>query len=77
MIVKNINEAELVKNKKINSKFISIYNNALQTDCKILNTDFFLDSFNYFPITREKHSFKNLYSWGDSTKYKNFYTKKQ
>ena len=71
MIVKNIKEAELVKNKKINSKFISIYNNALQTDCKILNTDFFLDSFNYFPITENNFSFKNVFRWGISSKYNN------
>ena len=34
-----------------------------------------MDSFNYFPITDNNFSFKNIFRWGIPSRYNNFYTK--
>ena len=75
MIIKNLNEQDIIKDKNINSLFLSVLNNKLRIECKILESDFFLDSFNYFPITDNNLSFKNVFRWGISSRYNNFYTK--
>ena len=74
MIIQDLKAEEIINNPKINSKFLSVSNNDLQLSCRVLNCDFFLDSFNYFPITSENYSFKEIYSWGDSYKYNNFFS---
>ena len=48
---------------------------SLKFNCNILNGSFYLDSHNYFPITEELNTFLDVYSWGDLTKYNNFYSK--
>ena len=75
MKITDLNTQEIFNKKNINSKFLSVYNDKLKIDCKILNSNFFLDSFNFFPITEDNNSFKDLFSWGDFSKYENFYTK--
>ena len=42
-----------------------------------MKSDFYLDSFNYFPITDNNLSFRNLFRWtnADPDRYNNFYTK--
>ena len=44
---------------------------------KILKSDFYLDSFNYFPITENNFSFRNIFQWHNSSpgRYNNFFTK--
>ena len=74
-IIKNLNEQDIIRDKNINSLFLSVLNNNLRINCKILKSDFFLDSFNYFPITDNNFSFKNVFRWGISSRYNNFYTK--
>ena len=74
MIVKDIKETEIIDDSEINSKFLSIHDKKLGIVCRILNSDFFIDSFNYFPITKEHYSFKEIFSWGEISKYKNFYS---
>jgi len=66
---------DIIPNEEINSKFNSAKHNQLDIHCNILNENFFLDSYNYFPITEEYYSFKDNFSWGDTHKYKNFYSK--
>ena len=49
----NINESQIVKEKSLNNLFTSANLKDLKVTCKILNTDFYSDSFNYFPITKK------------------------
>ena len=77
MIIKNFNEKDIIADKKISSLFLSVLNRNLRIECKILKSDFYLDSFNYFPITENNLSFKNIFQWNNSSpgRYKNFFTK--
>ena len=74
MTIKNLSQQQIISDRKINSIFLSVFNKKLKVDCKILNSDFYLDSFNYFPLTTNNNTFKDVFSWGDSSKYNNFYT---
>ncbi len=76
MIIKNLDEQDIIQDKKINSLFLSVLNDKLRIKCKILKSDFYLDSFNYFPITDNNFSFRNLFQWHNSSpkRYDNFYT---
>ena len=77
MIIKDLNEQDVIKDKKINSFFLTVANSNLRIGCKILKSDFYLDSFNYFPITDKNFSFRNLFKWSNASpeRYNNFYTK--
>ena len=77
MIIKDLNEHDVIKDKKINSFFLNVANSNLRIGCKILKSDFYLDSFNYFPITEKNFSFRFLFHWGNASpkRYGNFYTK--
>jgi len=77
MIIKNLDEQDIIQDKKINSLFLSVLNDKFRIKCKILKSDFYLDSFNYFPITDINLSFRNLFRWtnADPGRYNNFYTK--
>ena len=59
----------------IKSKFLSVGNKNLNINCNILIDDFYLDSFNYFPISTDFNSFFDLFKWGENNKYQKFYTK--
>ena len=74
MALKDITGPEIIDNEKINSQFFSIINNDLKQEWKTYKGNFFLDSFNYFPITTDNYTFKDHFSWGDIYKYENFYT---
>ena len=77
MIIKNLDEQDIIQDKKINSLFLSVLNDKLRIKCKILKSDFYLDSFNYFPITDNNLSFKNLFCWFETSRerYNKFYTR--
>jgi len=77
MIIKNFNEQDIIRDKKISSLFLSVLNRNLRIECKILKSDFYLDSFNYFPITENNFSFRNIFQWRNSSpsRYNNFFTK--
>ena len=75
MVLKNINILDIVNNKKINSNFLSVNNKKFINDCKIYKGNFCIDSYNYFPIINNNMTFLELYSWGKTKKYKNFYQK--
>ena len=76
MIIKNLNEQDIKGDKKINSLFLSVLNSNLRIECKILKSDFYLDSFNYFPITENNFCFRNIFQWHNSSpgRYNNFFT---
>ena len=72
IIDKNLNNIK--SNKELYSKFISAQNNNLGFDCNILNTNFYLDTHNYFPLTFEYFTFFELFSWGEKSKYNIFFS---
>ena len=75
MLIKNLSEKQIIEKKETNSKFFSITNKKFNQHCKILKDDFFIDSFNYFPITLGGHTFKNVFKWGCfSMKYIIYFT---
>ena len=47
-----------------------------QEHCKFYKGDFYLDSFNYFPITNDNFCFLDLFSWKKESEYNHFFTKK-
>ncbi len=77
MIIKNLDEQDIIQDKKINSLFLTVLNDKLRIKCKILKSDFYLDSFNYFPITDDNLSFFRLFRWLGTARnrYNLFYTK--
>ena len=77
MIIKNLDAQDIIQDKKINSLFLTVLHDKLHIKCKILKCDFFLDSFNYFPITDNNLSFRNLFCWRGASRdrYEKFYTK--
>ena len=76
MKIKNLNDLSIVNDENINSKFLSIDLKKFALNCKIYKGDFFLDSFNYFPITKDNFSFLDLFSWRAKSEYSDFFTKK-
>ena len=75
-MIKNLDEKNIINNKKINLKFLSVNSKELSLNCKIYRGNFYLDSFNYFPITTDYYSFLDLYSWKAKSEYNNFFSKK-
>ena len=75
MIITDINKKNIINKKEYNSKFFSVHNKIFKTECKILKDNFFIDSFNFFPITDDGHTFRDLFTWGNESKYNLFYTK--
>ena len=75
MALKNINISDIIKDKKINSNFLSVNNKKFTYSCKAYKGNFCLDSYNYFPIINNEKTFLELYSWGKIKKYNHFYQK--
>ena len=57
----NIAESEILKTESFNNLFKSATLKDINENCKILNTEFYLDSFNYYPITEDYKSFDELF----------------
>jgi capsular polysaccharide biosynthesis protein len=74
-VIIDIDESKILQTKELNSLFKSLVLKNINEDCKILNTDFYLDSFNYFPITKKNESFANLFKREDDNPISHFYTK--
>ncbi|MDC0057424.1 glycosyltransferase family 61 protein [Alphaproteobacteria bacterium] len=66
---------DILNSEKINSKFTSAKHNHLNIRCNILKENFFLDTYNYFPITEEYYAFREDFSWGAKAKYEIFFSK--
>ena len=60
----NKTNQDIIKNKNLNSKFLSANFEKLQINCKILKDDFYLDSYNYFPITKEYYTYRENFLLG-------------
>ena len=57
----DINESEILQKESLNNLFKSAILQDISENCKILNTEFYLDSFNYFPLTKNNETFINLF----------------
>ena len=66
---------DIIKNEKLNSKFSFIKHNSLEIECNIFTENFFLDSYNFFPITEEHTTFLDVFTWGEPYEYEHFYSK--
>ena len=70
----DINESKILQNESLNHLFKSANLLDINESCKILNTEFYLDSFNYFPITKNNEIFVNLFKRQDDNSIDHFYT---
>ena len=70
----NIDESKILQNESLNNSFKSATLRDIDESCKILNTNFYLDSFNYFPITKNNEIFVNLFKREDDNSINHFYT---
>ena len=75
MTIKDIKSKEIINKRNINSQFISTHSKKFDMNCNFLIEKFYLDTFNYFPISKDENTFSDLFSWEQKDKYKNFYKK--
>ena len=76
MKIKNLNELDIIDQNNINSNFVSVNLEKLDLNYKIFKGDFYLDSFNYFPITKDNFTFLDLFRWKVNAEYDHYFTKK-
>ena len=74
-MLKDLKKLEIIKNKNLYSLFSSASLNDIKQTCKIFNGEFYLDSFNYFPITSNYETFYSLFKKDDDNSLDHFYTK--
>ena len=70
----DINESKILKTESLNNLFKLATLKDINENCKILHTDFYLDSFNYFPITKKNECFANIFKREDDNSISHFYT---
>ena len=73
-MLKNIDELKISQNESLNSLFKTANLIDIKENCRILNTEFYLDSFNYVPITKNNEIFVNLFKRQDDNSIDHFYT---
>ncbi len=61
-MIKNISNNLIKKDENLQKFFLKAQFKDLDTICNIYNGDFFIDSFNYFLITKNFNSFSNLFT---------------
>ena len=74
-MLKDINKDKIINEENLNNLFLSANLRDINTQCKILKSDFYLDSFNYFPITLNFETFHMLFKRQDDNSINHFYTK--
>jgi len=73
-MLKNIDNSHILQNEFLNKCFKSAELKDINENCNILNTEFYLDSFNYFPITNNDETFVSLFKREDDNSINHFYT---
>ena len=71
----DVNKLEIFEDEQLNNLFSSAFLKDINKKCKILNTNFYLDSFNYFPISENFQTFHKLFKRQDENSIDHFYTK--
>ncbi len=74
-MLEDISTPKIDSEKSISSLFINANFNELSVNCNILKTNFFSDSFYFFPITKNNQTFSSLYT-RDSSNLTHFFTDK-
>ena len=74
-MLEDIDITKLEKDKKINNLFINANLSKLSINCNILKSNFFSDSFYFFPITNNNETFSYLYT-RDTSNLTHFFTEK-
>mgnify|MGYP006132040047 CR=1 FL=1 len=72
-MLEDINETKILQTESLNNLFKTAVLKDINENFKILNTDFYLDSFNYFPITRNNETFLKLFKRQDGNSLNHFY----
>ena len=70
----DINNSKILQTETLHNLFKSATLKEIGENCRILNTDFYLDSFNYFPITKKNETFSYLFKREDDNAISHFYT---
>ena len=73
-MLKDVTESEILKNNSLKNLFSSAYLNDISQKCKIFKGEFYLDSFNYFPVSKNYETFHNLFKRQDDNSLAHFYT---
>ena len=56
----DVDQLKILNDNLLNNTFSSALLKDINENCKILNSDFYLDSFNYIPITKKKWNFSRI-----------------
>jgi hypothetical protein len=75
MKIKELTKLDIKNNPDVHSRFLTASIKTVLPNYKIYKGDFYLDSFNYFPITKDHFSF-GLFRWKANSDYNHFFTKK-
>ncbi|MDC0058183.1 glycosyltransferase family 61 protein, partial [Pelagibacteraceae bacterium] len=60
-MIENISLSDLEKNKDLNKSFLTVKLENINQSCTYYQGNFYLDSFNYYPITEDYKSFDELF----------------
>jgi len=74
MKIQNKSKINILNDNILNKKFINTERDKFGIDCNILKDNFFIDSFNYFPISEKGFVYADFFTWGDQKKYLNFFS---
>ena len=75
MNIKNYDRSAVLSDTEINNLFLKTYLHKPGMHCKILNAEFVIDSFNYFPIVNKSQTFKFVFDWQVGGSLDHFYSK--
>ncbi len=74
-MLNKITNYEISKSEDIKKNFLSVKENIIDISCNIFKGNFYLDSYNYFPITKNFESFEETFQRDSNQSLKHFYTK--
>tara|TARA_Y100001970_G_C14191073_1_gene835425 strand:- start:923 stop:1954 length:1032 start_codon:yes stop_codon:yes gene_type:complete len=74
-MLQNIPNKEIQTNQKIKKNFLKSEYKNLDIKCNIFKGNFYLDSFNFFPISYDYYTFSELYKRNISQNNDHFFTK--
>ena len=73
-MIRDFDNQKILNDKALNNLFLSATLKDTKEQCKFLKGDFYLDSFNYFPITTNYETFYNLFKRQDENRIEHFYS---
>tara|TARA_B100001057_G_C22687957_1_gene886523 strand:- start:31 stop:1059 length:1029 start_codon:yes stop_codon:yes gene_type:complete len=73
-MIENISSDQIKKNNDLSNLFVNAKYEDLNINCNILKSNFYLDTYNYFPINEKNNTFSSLFSRGKYYPNDHFYT---